>query len=89
MSIFSDPVKAVAAIFLLVVLLASVFVAVWDVIHNLPLPPEVYSILSAGIGYALTSLGFSHASSTISSASETTVNHFIKAQNELGNKQSS
>lgn len=76
--ILGDPVKLLASLFLFILLIGSTFVAVWNTIHAIPIPIEVTSILSAGIGYCLTALGFAHGSNTTQSA----VNNLVKAQNE-------
>ncbi len=83
MSILSDPLKALAALFLFAVLLCALFVSVWDLIHGTPIPAEASTILSAGIGYSLTALGFSHASTTIDNATQNAVNGLVKAQDEV------
>lgn len=89
MNVLSDPLKALAALFLFSVLICALFVSVWDLIHGTPIPAEASTILSAGIGYCLTALGFSHASSTINNATQSTVNNLVKAQDELNNTKTS
>lgn len=82
MSILTDPLKLLAALFLFIILLCALFVSVWDLIHGTPIPAEASTILSAGIGYSLTALGFSHASDTIGSSTNTAINGYVRAQEE-------
>lgn len=86
MSILSDPIKTLSALFLFVLLICALFVSVWDIIHGTPIPSEANTILSAGVGYSLTALGFSHASTTIDNATQSTLNNLVRAQDELGNQ---
>lgn len=89
MNILQDPIKALSALFLFVVLMCALFVSVWDLIHGTPIPTEASTILSAGVGYSLTTLGFVHASTTIDNVTQSTVNSLVKAQDELVNSTSS
>lgn len=86
MSIINDPIRLLASMFLFCVLVGALFISVWDLIHGTPIPAEASTILSAGIGYSLTALGFSHASSTINNATNSAVNGYVKAQEEVSQK---
>jgi hypothetical protein len=83
--ILGDPVKLLAGLFLFVLLLGAVFVAVWDTIHNIPVPLEVTTILGTGVGYCLTALGFAHGSNTTTNAANAAITTLVKAQNESSN----
>lgn len=85
--ILGDPVKLLASLFLFVLLIGALFVAVWDTIHNIPVPVEVTTILGTGIGYCLTALGFAHGSTTTSVAGQEAV-RMARIQNESSNPKS-
>lgn len=86
--ILGDPVKLLASVFLFVLLCSALFIAMWDTTHGQTVPPEVITVLGAGIGYCLTALGFAHGSNTTSSAASTAVTNLVKAQNESSNPKS-
>lgn len=58
-----DLMKYASIAFLLVVGITTIFVGVWDIIHNIALPDYVKLVVSSGITYSLTSLSLNHGSS--------------------------
>jgi hypothetical protein len=88
-NILGDPVKLLASLFLFILLLGSLFIAVWNTLHNIPVPVEVTTILGTGVGYCLTALGFAHGANTTSTAANDAVNTLVKVRNESSSTKSS
>lgn len=53
-------VKNLASIFLFLVLVSSLFIAVWDLVSSIPIQPVVFGVLGVGVGHCITLLGLDH-----------------------------
>jgi hypothetical protein len=75
-----------AIIILAVIELAAIVLAFIQKLHGMPIDPTAQSIIVAGVGYALTTLGFTHGVATANGVANDTATAVVKQMNESNQK---
>lgn len=82
----NDILKVAAVVFLLAVGVAALFIGIWNTIHGIAVPPEVETVIGAGIGYALTALGVQHGVVLANGVAKDTATAVVKATTDAAQK---
>jgi hypothetical protein len=78
--------KNLAMVFLFLVMLCALFLSVYDVVINTPIPPFVASVLGSGIGYCITVLGLNHGIDVVNGTIKDTVSGALLANSKQSDK---
>ncbi len=65
--------QVLSGVFVVLVMAGAFTDAIYSILHGLPIPQEVVTIFSVGVGYAINALGVSHGASIIQKNTASTV----------------
>lgn len=78
----TDLIKTLSAIFLFCVVMAALFLYIWDTIAGIPVPATDTAVLSAAISTALYNLGINHGIIAANGVAKDTATAVIQAQSQ-------
>lgn len=78
--------QVTSIIILVIIELSAIVLAFIQKLHGQPIDPTAQTIIVAGVGYALTTLGFTHGVATANGIANDTATAVVKQMNESNSK---